>query len=107
VPVSGKVESTDPSFEAAARRELAEETGLSSMGAPTSLDWSFPFAGPDGRRWRLTAYAVEVPPQWSPSISAEHDDWAWLEPEEALGRLHYEDNREALRRLIGRVSLVP
>jgi len=98
VPVSGKVEPEDADFEAALRRELSEETGLERPRRVVDLDWSVEFAHAGGR-WRLHAFAVEVEPGFVPRLSAEHDAAAWVDPEDAEGRLSYDDNRAAVRRL--------
>jgi 8-oxo-dGTP pyrophosphatase MutT (NUDIX family) len=100
VPVSGKVDPSDRSRESALRREIFEETGFAGPLRPFSLDWDVPFDGPDGRRWRLHAYGVELDGRWVPRLSDEHEGYAWLTAREALARLHFEDNREALRRLL-------
>ncbi len=100
VPVSGKVEPVDSNYEAATRREIAEETGITAPLGVWDLEWEFRFEGPDGRPWRLHAFAVEVVPELQPELSSEHDAFAWVAPDEALERLHYEDNREAVRRLV-------
>jgi 8-oxo-dGTP diphosphatase len=102
VPVSGKVEPTDADLEAALRRELREETGLADPTSVFALDWHVPFRAPNGATWRLHAYGVEVPRPFVPALSDEHDAFAWLAPEEAIGRLHYPDNQEAVRRLLAR-----
>ncbi len=99
VPVSGKVDPEDRDLEAALRRELREETGLTDPLAVASLDWQVRFRGPGGEVWRLHAYAVEVARRFEPRLSDEHEAWAWLGPEEAVRRLHYPDNREAVGRL--------
>lgn len=104
VPVSGKVDPTDRDLEAALRRELTEETGLRRPAELWDLDWHVPFEGPDGATWRLHAYAVEVEAGFVPRLSGEHDAYAWLAPDEAERRLHYPDNREAVRRLLVRLS---
>jgi 2-(3-amino-3-carboxypropyl)histidine synthase len=104
VPVSGKVDPKDRDLVSALRRELAEETGLDESRSPASLDWSVRFEGPDGRRWRLHSFGVEVPSTFVPRLSREHDAFAWLEPERARERLYYSDNREALDRLLDRVA---
>lgn len=102
VPVSGKVEATDSDLEAALRRELNEETGLKEPRAIWPLDWHVVFPAPNGETWRLHAYAVEVDPGFEPALSAEHDAFAWVAADEALRRLHFDDNREAVRRLLAR-----
>lgn len=99
VPVSGKVETGDGGFESAVTREIAEETGFRSFRRFFPLDWHVAFDGPDGRRWRLHAYAAELPSELPPVLSPEHDAFAWVGLEEADHRLHYEDNRAAVRRL--------
>ncbi|MCI4372635.1 MAG: NUDIX domain-containing protein [Thermoplasmata archaeon] len=104
VPVSGKVDPGDPTLLAALGRELEEETGLRAPRDVFSLDWEVPFRAPNGEVWRLHAFAVEVVPNFEPRLSAEHDAWEWVRPDEALRRLHYEDNREAVRRLLDRLG---
>ncbi len=99
VPVSGKVDPSDLDLEAALRRELTEETGLTEFRSLFSLDWHVRFDGPDGRPWRLHAYGVELPAAVTPTLSREHEAFEWVEGVEAERRLHYEDNREAVRRV--------
>lgn len=99
VPVSGKVEREDRDLDAAARREVREETGFADFLEVRPLDWVVPFEGPAGGRWRLTAFAFELAREEAPRLSDEHDAFEWTGAEEALVRLHYEDNRGAVRRL--------
>lgn len=103
VPISGKVEATDPDFETALRRELAEETGLAHPRRLVPLEWHVPFRADNGETWRLHAYAVEIDRDWAPRLSAEHESAEWVSPEEAVRRLHYSDNRQAVARLLERV----
>lgn len=102
VPVSGKVEASDPDLPSALLRELSEETGFSRPQAVHDLDWAVPFDGPDGRPWRLHAFGVELSERTDPTLSSEHVEHVWLPPEVARSRLHYEDNRGALDRLVQR-----
>lgn len=101
VPVSGKVDPGDPSWEAALRRELAEETGLAGAYPLEPLDWHVPFVAESGAHWRLHAYAVRVPSTFTPRLSSEHDAFAWYDPPDAIAMLHFPDNQEAVRRLLG------
>jgi 8-oxo-dGTP pyrophosphatase MutT (NUDIX family) len=99
VPISGKVEPSDRDFEAAVRRELAEETGFSDPARIVPLDWHVTFRVDSGETWRLHAYAVEVSRRFVPTLSTEHDLAEWVSPAEAVRRLHFEDNRTAVERL--------
>jgi 8-oxo-dGTP pyrophosphatase MutT (NUDIX family) len=107
VPVSGKVEPTDADFVAAVRREVAEETGARELRRVIELDWHVPFRVDNGETWRLHAYAVEIDPGFVPTLSSEHDAAEWVRPDEARRRLHYEDNRAAVDRLLDRLSSSP
>ncbi|HXQ94504.1 MAG TPA: diphthamide biosynthesis enzyme Dph2 [Thermoplasmata archaeon] len=101
VPVSGKVDPTDANFAVALRREVEEETGITDLPSVVPLDWEVRFPGPDGRAWRLHAFAVELPTAVEPRLSAEHDAFAWLPWDAARDRFYYTDNREAFDRLVG------
>jgi 8-oxo-dGTP pyrophosphatase MutT (NUDIX family) len=107
VPVSGKVETSDPNFDAALRRELEEETGLTRFRRLFPLNWEVRFEGVDGRPWRLHAYGVELETAVSPRLSDEHVEFEWVSPAVALERLHYADNREAVQRLLERIGQAP
>ncbi|MGB6443150.1 MAG: NUDIX domain-containing protein [Thermoplasmata archaeon] len=107
VPVSGKVDPTDPDLESALRRELREETGLLDPRRIFPLDWHVRFRSDTGATWRLHAYGVEVDRSFSPTLSAEHASSKWVSPADALALLHYDDNREAVRRLLALLSSPP
>lgn len=104
VPVSGKVERSDPEFRRALLREIREETGFASFDQVFPLGWDVPFPGPNGERWRLHAFGVELPARLAPVLSDEHVAYEWLPPVRARARLHYEDNREAVDRLLERLG---
>jgi len=100
VPVSGKVEPTDHDFPSALCRELEEETGLRCRTSDLiDLDWQVPFRADNGETWRLHAFAVRVPRSFAPALSPEHETAEWVTAEEAVRRLHFEDNRAAVVRL--------
>jgi len=100
VPISGKVDPSDRNLSAALRREIAEETGFIRIRRVSPLRWVFRFRGPEGGHWRLHAFAVELAARSTPQLSDEHDAFEWLDPSVAVERLHYRDNRVALRRLV-------
>jgi 8-oxo-dGTP pyrophosphatase MutT (NUDIX family) len=104
VPVSGKVEPADTDWESALRREITEETGLRRAHAIVPLDWHVRFRADNGEIWRLHAYAVRVDRAFRPVLSSEHDAAEWVEFDEAVRRLHYNDNREAVERLRERIQ---
>ena len=99
-PVSGKVEIEDADFPSALRREIAEETQITELVRVFELGWEFPFTGPDARPWRLHGYGVELEREVEPLLSEEHDAFEWLDAPQALERLHYDDNRQALGLLL-------
>jgi len=105
VPISGKVDPSDADLESALRRELEEETALSAPVAVEPLDWHVPFRADNGETWRLHAFGVRVDRAFRPRLSPEHESYEWVPPEEAVRRLHYEDNREAVLRLVRRRTL--
>ena len=104
VPVSGKVEPRDRDYPSALRRELVEETGFSSTGPLLDLDWHVAFDGPTGARWRLHAFGVPLESPLPPRLSEEHEAFAWVGADEAIARLHYPDNQQAVERLLTRAT---
>jgi lipoyl(octanoyl) transferase len=107
VPISGKVDPEDRNYSTALRREIREETGLTRFRRVTPLRWVYRWRGTDRGIWRLHAFAVELPSRRFPRLSPEHDAFEWLEPSVAVKRLHYRDNRAALRRLMRAVHHGP
>lgn len=105
VPVSGKVEPDDRDFPSALCREVAEETGLRLEPADLiDLAWQVPFRADNGEVWRLHAFAARVPRAFVPRLSSEHEAAEWVGAEEAIGRLHFEDNRAAVIRLRDQIA---
>ena len=103
VPIQGKVEPSDRDFEAAIAREVREETGLSTLRRIWPLDWHVSFQH-EGGPWRLHAYAIETVRSFAPVLNEEHESWEWVPPAEAVRRLHFEDNRGAVARLLERLA---
>ena len=100
VPVSGKVDASDADFPSALCRELEEETGLLCRSEELiDLDWHVPFRADNGEVWRLHAFALRVPRSFEPRLSGEHEAAEWVSAEEAIRRLHFDDNKTAVERL--------
>lgn len=90
--VTGRVEAGE-SPEAAARREVEEETGLAVLRV-VDLGLDCGFTGYDGRRYRERSFAVEVDGEHR--LSQEHLKGEWLAHAEARTRLTWDENRRAL-----------
>ena len=100
--VTGSVEENEE-LETAVRREVWEETGITSFLEILDLGYSFEFefAKYGSRRQQKAikhSFGVETDLRHI-QIGPEHDACNWITYQEALGRLTWEDNKEAFRRL--------
>jgi dATP pyrophosphohydrolase len=111
--VTGSREPDDPDLEAAARRELLEETGL-SVG--TLSDWKLANRYEIWPQWRAR-YAPDVTHNTehvfgflvdSPTVAtldpAEHTAQLWLPWQEAMTKVFSPTNRDAIEQLPRRVA---
>ncbi|MEA2809867.1 MAG: dihydroneopterin triphosphate diphosphatase [Rhodospirillaceae bacterium] len=114
--VTGSREPDEPDLEAAARRELLEETGL-SLG--TLTDWKLTNRYEIWPQWRAR-YAPEVTHNTEhvfgflvdgPTVAtldpAEHVAQLWLPWQEAMAKVFSPTNRDAIRQLPQRVAERP
>lgn len=101
--VAGKVEPTDADLHAAAVREVAEETGIQDPLEVRDLGLERTFEGYDGHRYEERSFAVRVRPGAPVTRCDEHEAEAWLPFDDAIARLPFEENREAVRQL-GRLT---
>jgi lipoyl(octanoyl) transferase len=96
-------------LEAAAHREVEEETGLIGALQPLGLQHSFwvdpaliRFPDPEPRFNQETCYHMEVPADSAVRLdTAEHSEYRWCSVSEALGLMRWEGSKAALA-LLGR-----
>lgn len=112
-PVSGGVEDSEDLI-TAARREIAEETGLSGMSPVYKLDMvsgveKTCFA--ESKNWPGQLYivpkhyfAVDVAEETAAiRLSSEHREFRWLAYEQAYAALRHDDDKTALWELDARI----
>ncbi|HVW89776.1 MAG TPA: NUDIX domain-containing protein [Gaiellaceae bacterium] len=96
--------------EAAALRELREETGLEGVALSAPLLIAYPVdEEPPERRARYApwltemavhTYLVDAPDAWEPTLDWEHDGYRWCGPDEARATFHWPETAESLRVLL-------
>jgi len=105
--VAGGIEPGESPGEAA-RRELAEETGLQLDVIGEAFVMTYPLAQePPESRARFApglqevpvhSYLVDAPDGWEPTLDWEHDDYRWCTPAEACTAFKWPETAESLRR---------
>jgi 8-oxo-dGTP pyrophosphatase MutT (NUDIX family) len=109
--VSGRVEPGDAHLEAAARREIAEETGFSDEVRILDLGRWIDFVGPrSGLSFRKRSLGAVLPPGADPAttrLSHEHDEVRLVTFDEARAMVRFPVNVEELDRLEAAVRDLP
>lgn len=101
----------------AARREVFEETGLTRLSGITAIGYAFSFVfclspeeksryAPGVTVIRNVVFAAEVLSPQSVSLSDEHIAYQWFPYAEAVSKIHWSEDREALVRLHPMVSAI-
>jgi dATP pyrophosphohydrolase len=99
--IAGGVEPGEE-WEAAARRELREETGHDAEALDALGKFSYvPEAWEDNgaEQVDVRAFLVDVEPGWEPELDHEHDDYRWCSRDEAMELLFWPEPAALLRSL--------
>lgn len=99
--IAGGVED-DEEWEAAARRELEEETRLVAGELRAIGEFSYTpeaWENASGPRVDVHAFLADVPPGWEPQLDHEHDDYRWCTRDEAIELLFWPEPAQLLRSL--------
>jgi 8-oxo-dGTP pyrophosphatase MutT (NUDIX family) len=99
-PVTGGVEAAEDYAEGA-KRELQEETGFDpESGTFVDLEFSYTFDGRFGKA-RESAFGFILEKELEPKIDpSEHLAFEWVSGEEAIKRLQFEPQKDALKRFL-------
>ena len=97
--VTGSVEGKETE-EAAARREVIEETGLKIIDIKkTSYFCEYEWPKGSGKMHHEHAFLVTVKEE-APKLSGEHLDFRWLSKSDFLSQIAWQDNIKMLREII-------
>jgi dATP pyrophosphohydrolase len=93
--------------DAAAARELLEETGLAADVVDLGLDLSYDLSEepeelrvrfpPGTERIAIGLYRAAAPAGWEPTLDEEHVEYRWCGVDDAVALLRYPEPREAVR----------
>ena len=99
--IAGGVEPGEE-WEAAALRELVEETGFAAPALEPLGEFTYireEWESEAGSSVEVHAFIVDVPPDWEPTLDEEHDDYRWLPRDEAATLLFWPEPAQLLRAL--------
>jgi 8-oxo-dGTP pyrophosphatase MutT (NUDIX family) len=94
--VAGGVEAGEAP-NAAARRELDEESGLAQPIRFESLPLELGYVRPEGSKVAMHVFLAEAPLGWEPILNEEHVEYRWCSVGDADALLAYPEPRDAVR----------
>ena len=98
-PIAGGVEPGEET-EAAALRELREETGFEAESLEPLGEFAYvreSWESEPGLRVHVRAFLVDVEHDWEPQLDREHDDYRWCTRDEAIELLFWPEPGQLLR----------
>lgn len=108
-PVMGHIEKNETAV-SGMWREVAEETGLSRAEAISAwaLEQVHPFFMASRDEIMLSPrFAVEVHPEWQPTLNAEHDAHRWTLASEAREHFYWPGQHAAIAELLDMLAAEP
>ena len=102
-PLTGGVEDKE-TLEEAIKRETLEETGVVKLLKLTDSKYCYEFTD-EGRHHIEYIFGVEIPINAKIHLSREHDDFQWVNKNEALRLLKWPGNKKGLQRLCKSLDL--
>jgi dATP pyrophosphohydrolase len=84
--------------DAAALRELEEESGLVGPAGFAAIPLELSYGRPHGdASVTVHPFVAEAPPGWEPTLNEEHVDYRWLPVDDATALLAYPEPARAVR----------
>jgi len=99
--IAGKVENGETA-DAAAVRELSEETGLANASLERLGEFVYireDWESEPGLRVHVAAFLADVEAGWEPVLNDEHDEYRWLPRDDAAALLYWPEPAQLLRAL--------
>jgi 8-oxo-dGTP pyrophosphatase MutT (NUDIX family) len=99
--IAGKIEDGEAP-EAAAIRELREETGLETTALESLGEFAYvreEWEAGAGLRVHVAAFLIDVELGWEPTLNEEHEEYRWLRRDAAAELLFWPEPAQILRAL--------
>lgn len=95
----GHIEDDEDRLETAVR-EVAEEAGVPTRCPDPGATWSTEYVNPRGERRRITWFTLETDTDRPTMREDQFPEGAFLDPDEAMERLAFEEDRTLLRKVL-------